>query len=100
MFQSSEDLSRAKLGDALRHLDHEPRGIYSMLREQNTTGSTLLVEVDGYVDPEGDIIGKVLEKMDAADGYGACIGGYPVPPVYNDKVGKNAVLKAPAEKAS
>ncbi len=50
-----------------------------------------LLEVDGYVDPEGDLNEKLAGLFEDQDAKSVCLGGYPVPPVYEDKVGKNAV---------
>lgn len=55
-----------------------------------------LLEIDGYFSPEEDIYQKLLRFYDDPDARGVCLGGYPVPPVYEDKIGRNAVAEQPA----
>lgn len=54
-------------------------------------GKTLhLIEVDGFVAADDEKLPEILKSLDQSAGLCRCIGGYPVPPVYEDKVGKSA----------
>ena len=71
--------------------------------ERKGAGTMLhLMETGGYVAPDDERLGKLLEKLEYNEGKCLCVGGYPEPPVYDDKVGKNApnsaVPAAPAKK--
>ncbi len=59
-----------------------------------------LLEVDDYVDPEKEVHEKLIESLDDSSGRAICLGGYPVPPVYEDKVGKNAVAEKSEKKTA
>lgn len=87
-------ISRTRLIDRLRGLEMTARSIYSSPRQDG--GRTLhLAEVDGYVAGDDARLERLVAALEDADNPGGgnravCIGGYPTPPVYDDKVGKNA----------
>ncbi|HEY0900845.1 MAG TPA: chorismate mutase, partial [Micavibrio sp.] len=83
-------ISRTRIVDRSKELGMNPRSLYSMRTKGN--GNTLhLMEVDGYVAPNDDRLQELLSKLEYQEGRCLCLGGYPTPPVYDDKVGKNAV---------
>jgi chorismate mutase-like protein len=49
-----------------------------------------LLEVDDYVGEGDERLEKIILELDKANGKGISLGGYPVPPVYMDLVGKGA----------
>lgn len=83
-------VSRTRIVDRSRELGMNPRSLYSMRTKDN--GNTLhLLEVDGYVAQNDERLSELLNKLEYPEGRCLCLGGYPTPPVYDDKVGKNAV---------
>lgn len=94
-----EDISRAKIVDKAKELDLTALSIHTCPGLH--PGKKLhLLEVDGYVDVQEDINQNLLDSLEDPDGKCICLGGYPVPPVYEDKVGKNAVTDQPAKKSA
>lgn len=93
MFDLDADVSRARLVDAIRHVGLEPLGVFTAAANDDAS-RRYLVEVDNYIAQDDEMIQKVLDHIDSADGRGLCLGGYPVPPVYDDKVGKNVAGNA------
>ena len=49
-----------------------------------------LVEVDDFLEADDKRLEPFLEKIGDLDGQYMVAGGYPVPPVYEDAVGKGA----------
>lgn len=83
-------ISRTRIVERSKELGMNPRSLYSMRTKDN--GNNLhLLEVDGYVAPHDDRLAALLSKLEYPEGRCLCLGGYPTPPVYDDKVGKNAV---------
>lgn len=81
-------ISRNRIVDRTTELGLTPRSLYSMRTKDN--GNTLhLLEVDGYVAQDDLKLTALLEKLEYPQGRCLCLGGYPTPPVYDDKVGKN-----------
>lgn len=82
-------ISRTRIVERSTELGLTPRSLYSMRAKDN--GNTLhLLEVDGYVAQNDPKLALLLEKLEYVQGRCLCLGGYPTPPVYDDKVGKNA----------
>lgn len=82
-------ISRTRIVDRSTELGLTPRSLYSMRAKDN--GNTLhLLEVDGYVAQNDPKLAELLERLEYPQGQCLCLGGYPSPPVYDDKVGKNA----------
>lgn len=50
-----------------------------------------LLEVEGYIGPADAIIETLFRSFEDPDARCVCLGGYPVPPVYEDRVGKGAL---------
>ncbi len=81
-------ISRTRIVDRSTELGLTPRSLYSMRAKDN--GNTLhLLEVDGYVAQNDEKLTALLENLECPQGRCLCLGGYPTPPVYDDKVGKN-----------
>ena len=84
-------VSRTRIVDQARELKLEPRSLYSRVVGEGA-GNMHLLEVDGYVAADDERLKTFLSKLGAEEsGKCLCLGGYPVPPVYDDKVGKNAI---------
>lgn len=82
-------VSRTRIVDRSKQMGLTPRSLYSMRAKGN--GNTLhLLEVEGYVAQNDPKLSELLEKLEYPEGRCICLGGYPTPPVYEDKVGKNA----------
>lgn len=82
-------ISRTRIIDRSKQMGLTPRSIYSMRGQAN--GNTLhLLEVEGYVAQNDPKLTELLEKLEYPKGRCVCLGGYPTPPVYEDRVGKNA----------
>ncbi len=101
-------VSRAKIVDKLGVLDLKARSLYSA-GNGNGNGkggrSLHLAEVDGFVAADDKRLKELLKSLDCPEGRAMSLGGYPVPPVYEDKVGKNAApataeIKSDPEKKS
>ncbi len=83
-------VSRTRILDRSKEMGLTPRSLYSSRAKAN--GNTLhLLEVDGYVAQNDAKLTELLEKLEYPQGRCICLGGYPTPPVYEDKVGKSAV---------
>ena len=82
-------VSRARLVEKADDSGLTVRAIWSA--DQPGSDSLHLLEVTDYVSREDDRPGLLLEKLEAREGLCVSIGGYPRPPVYGDKVGKNAI---------
>lgn len=85
--KSTERISRAGLLTKIESAGLTARSAYS------TQSGDHIVEVDSYVAPGDAVLDEIANSMDCPDCQCICIGGYPVPPIYADKVGKNAVSK-------
>ncbi len=89
-----ESISRARVVDKAKAQGMTPLSLHTCPGMRH--GRKLhLLEVDGYISPEEDIFEKFLRYLDDPEARGVCLGGYPVPPVYEDKVGRNAVNESP-----
>lgn len=86
-------ISRTRILDRAREAGMPPRSLYSLPVKSGTTTLHLL-EVEGYVGPEDDKASALLESLEYPEGRCVCLGGYPTPPVYDDKVGKSALESA------
>lgn len=83
-------ISRTRIIDRSKQMGLNPRSIYSTRAHGN--GNTLhLLEVEGYVAHNDPKLMELLEKLEYPQGRCVCLGGYPTPPVYEDKVGKSAL---------
>jgi len=88
-FELEEDISRGKIIDTIKSLGHEALSLYSC--PGNSQGRKFhLLELDSFMDSENELHRKALDLLEDSKGKCICIGGYPVPPVFNDKVGKSA----------
>ncbi len=84
----NQSVSRARIVDRAKTFDLIARSLYS--HDVRDGRHTLhMLEVDRYVAP-GDPLLKDLLRALESEGKCICLGGYPIPPVYDDKVGKNA----------
>lgn len=86
-------VSRTRILDRSREAGMIARSIYS-LPAKGGTHTLHLLEVEGYVSQQDDKINQLLETLESPDGRCVCVGGYPTPPVYDDKVGKSAIESA------
>jgi chorismate mutase-like protein len=87
--ETIKDLSRTRIMERLGGEGLPVRGIVSL---PTTSGRGLafhFVEVDGYVGANDPRLAGVPERLESPEGRCVFIGGYPVPPIYDDRVGKN-----------
>lgn len=87
-YQFDSEVSRARLVDAIREAGLTPRAVYAAGASDEGASRSYLVEIDSYVSPEDEVVQTVLNGLDCDGCRSLCLGGYPVPPVYEDKVGK------------
>jgi len=92
-------VSRARIVEKAKELKLKPRNIYSHNLPQ-TDLTKYFMEVEVYVAPGDKKLSQLLEHLDMPDGLCVCLGGYPVPPVYDDKVGKGSIEEEKAENAA
>lgn len=81
-------VSRGRIVEKTAAAGVPAQAIYSLL-ETHSDKTLHFVEVDGYVAIDDPKLADILKKLDQPEGLCCCIGGYPVPPVYEDKVGKS-----------
>lgn len=84
-----QSISRARIVDRVQGLNLKARSLFSCDARDGMHTHHLL-EVEDYVGADDPRLQTILEKLEYTDGKCVCVGGYPVPPVYDDKVGKNA----------
>jgi len=90
-----ENVSRARVVDKAKAQGMTALSLHSA--PSMRPGKKLhLLEVEGFLSPEEDIYEKLVKFFDDPEARGVCLGGYPVPPVYEDKVGKSAMAEQPA----
>lgn len=87
-FDITPDVSRARVVDVLKAEGLPPRSLFSAT-PSGSRRALHMAEVDGYVTADDERLARIARDLDPAGGRGLCLGAYPVPPVYNDKVGKN-----------
>lgn len=98
-FDLDEDISRGRLVDKAKAQGLTALSLHSCPGMR--PGRKLhLLEVETYINPEDELREKLLYSLEDIDGKCVCLGGYPVPPVYEDKVGKNAVSDQPEKKTA
>lgn len=86
-------ISRTRIIDRCKDMGLPARTLYSMTHKGS--GNTLhLLEVDGYVAQDDPNLSELLNKLEYPEGRCLCLGGYPTPPIYEDKVGKSALEQA------
>lgn len=92
-------VSRTRIVDRSKQMGMTPRTLYSMRTKGN--GNTVhLLEVEGYIAQNDPKLAQLLEKLEYPQGRCICLGGYPTPPVYEDKVGKSALESSTNAKKS
>ena len=83
------EVSRTRIVDRSKEMGMIPRSLYSM-RTKDKGNNLHLLEVEGYVAANDPKLAELLEKLEHPQGRCMCLGGYPTPPIYEDKVGKSA----------
>ncbi len=87
-----QSISRTRVVERAKTVGMPARSLYSF--DVKDGRNTLhLLEVENYVGPDDERLGQLLASLESADGQCVCLGGYPIPPVYDDKVGKNAAAE-------
>lgn len=94
ILELEQGISRAKIVDKIKEAGFEPRAFYTYTGAKGGTRTQHLIEVDKYIGADDKRLAQIVEKLDPAAGRAAAVGGYPTPPVYADKVGKNAEAEA------
>ncbi len=93
----NQSVSRARIVDRAKEFGLTARSLYS--HDVRDGRHTLhLLEVETYIAPDDENLKALLQKLESADGKCICVGGYPIPPVYDDKVGKNAAPSVESKK--
>jgi chorismate mutase-like protein len=90
-----QSVSRARIIDRIKEQDLEALSLYSS-PHRSGQHTLHMLEVSGYVGAQDERLKKFAERLDDPEALAIVVGGYPNPPVYDDKVGKNAVGDAPA----
>lgn len=89
LFDLQNDISRARIVDKI-----ESRGLkaLSLFSHRTADGQRAfhLLEVDDYLAVDDERLEGIVELFGDADARHLVVGGYPVPPVYDDSVGKAA----------
>jgi chorismate mutase/prephenate dehydratase len=94
--QVDQTISRARIADKAKGLGLTARSAYSF--DAKDGRNTLhLLEIETFIATDDERLRQLVEVLESAEGKCICLGGYPIPPVYDDKVGKNA---APAGELS
>jgi chorismate mutase / prephenate dehydratase len=104
ILEVEQSISRAKIVDKIKEAGLETRS-FNTCNGKSGSRTLHLIEVDKYLGPEDERLARILEKLDSAGSRAVAAGGYPAPPVYEDKVGKNAEAaateaKSPAKKSA
>lgn len=84
-----QHISRARIVDTARALGLEAISLHSSPARDKTLTLHFL-EVKKYVGTDDPSLEAFLTQLDSKVGKAVSLGGYPTPPVYEDKVGKNA----------
>ena len=82
------EVSRTRIVDRCKQMGINARSLYSM-RTKDKGNNLHLLEVDGYIAANDLKLAELLEKLEYPQGRCICLGGYPTPPIYEDKVGKS-----------
>lgn len=93
--QLDQSISRARLMDRAKDMGLTARSLY---KHDGGDGRTTfhLLEVDAYIAPEDPKLTTLMQSLESVEGRCLCLGGYPTPPLFDDKVGKNAEPPASA----
>lgn len=87
LLELENDISRARIVSTIETLGLKALGLHTT-PAQDKIHSYHLLEVDDYLEPDDERLSPLLEKLGDLDGRYLVVGGYPVPPVYDDSVGK------------
>jgi chorismate mutase-like protein len=85
------NISRARLVEQVKAVGLPPVSLHS-IRGRDPNRTLHLLEVDKYVAADDKTPAQLLEAVGCPGGRAVMLGGYPVPPVYDDRVGKGAEL--------
>lgn len=89
MLDIGKDVSRARIVDKAGAAGLKVLSLYNA-RHPSGQGAFHLLEVGEFIAGDDPRLAGLLEKLECPEGRALCLGGYPVPPVYGDKVGKSA----------
>ncbi len=87
LLELDNDISRAKIVSTIEALGFKALGLHTT-PSQDKVHAFHLVEVDDFLENNDPRLESLIEKMGDLDGQFMVVGGYPVPPVYEDAVGK------------
>ena len=89
MLDVEQGISRARLTDKARESGMALRNFYSATG-RNPGRNFHLLEVKGYISADNSVLDTFVGLLNGAGARACVVGGYPVPPVYEDTVGKGA----------
>lgn len=79
-------ISRGRIVEKTNELGLEALSLYTCPIDDARTFH--LIEVNSYISVDDDITRQLIEALEDYNAKCVCLGGYPQPPVYEDKVGK------------
>ena len=82
-------ISRAKLSEKAGSAGMNLLGLHSV-GSRNGDRTLHLLETGGYVAQGDNAVASLVDSLGTEKARAVAIGGYPTPPVYDDKVGKGA----------
>ena len=83
------DISRARLAEKVKEAGMCLRNFFSAAGRSADRNFHLL-EVEGYIPADSSALDTLAGSLNSAGARARVVGGYPVPPVYEDTVGKGA----------
>lgn len=100
LLELDNDISRARIVSTIEALGFKALGLHTAPSQDNVHAYHL-IELDDFLESDDDRLSSLLEKVGDLEGQYLVVGGYPVPPVYEDSVGKGAetVLTSPSDSA-
>ena len=100
MIACESGISRARLVDSAKKVGLTALSMSSNRAEGPYQPALHLMEVEGYVCGDHDVHTKLADVIEDPHARVVCVGGYPVPPVYNKtiRVNDTAIPSAPREK--
>lgn len=84
--ETAEPISRGRLIDVFKKTGLGVQRVNLHISHDHGTLARHLIEVDGYLTADDKRLGEVTATIEQDNAYISVVGGYPVPPVFEDKV--------------